>query len=140
VFSNIICCASSIGFSKWNGLAVADYNCTFDNGLDYDEEIVPGDGSVFADALFVNPEEHNYRLSVNSPCINAGDPDPSYNDPDGSRNDIGAIPFTGPSLSSRDPSHSTICGTWLRSLTLSLANPRSRVTIIRTRGWSQSVN
>jgi hypothetical protein len=26
-----------------------------------------------------------------SPCINAGDPDPVYNDPDGSRNDMGAL-------------------------------------------------
>jgi len=26
-----------------------------------------------------------------SPCINAGDPDPIYNDPDGSRNDMGAM-------------------------------------------------
>ena len=29
-------------------------------------------------------------MSINSPCIDTGDPDPQYNDPDGTRNDMGA--------------------------------------------------
>ena len=31
----------------------------------------------------------DYNLQASSPCINAGPPDPQYNDRDGSRNDIG---------------------------------------------------
>jgi hypothetical protein len=33
-----------------------------------------------------------------SPCIDAGHPDPGYNDPDGSRCDIGALPFEAPAI------------------------------------------
>ena len=43
-----------------------------------------------------NPQfaDSNFRLLPTSPCIDAGDPDPLYNDSDGSRNDIGA--YGGP--------------------------------------------
>jgi len=51
-----------------------------------DEEILD------ADPLFVNPDEDDYHLSDNSPCIDTGDPD-SELDPDGSRADIGAFPW-----------------------------------------------
>jgi hypothetical protein len=44
------------------------------------------------DPLFGDPSSGIYCLCENylSPCINAGDPDPIYNDPDGSRNDMGS--------------------------------------------------
>jgi hypothetical protein len=45
--------------------------------------------SIFSDPKFVNWENGNYQLQSNSPCIDAGPPDPQYNDRDGSRNDIG---------------------------------------------------
>lgn len=44
------------------------------------------------DPMFFSAED--LKLQTNSPCIDAGNPDPSYNDPDGSRNDQGA--FGGP--------------------------------------------
>ena len=47
-------------------------------------------GNIEDDPLFIE----NYRLQNNSPCIDAGDPDSQYNDPDGSRNDMGA--YGGP--------------------------------------------
>jgi hypothetical protein len=46
-------------------------------------------GTIFSDPKFVNWENGNYQLNSNSPCINAGPPDPQYNDRDDSRNDIG---------------------------------------------------
>lgn len=52
------------------------------------------DGNIFIDPLFVDLEGGIYQLEANSPCINAGDPAPSYSDQDGSRNDMGA--FGGP--------------------------------------------
>jgi len=51
-------------------------------------------GEISEDPLFRAEEREDFRLSPGSPCIDAGDPDPQYNDPDGSRNDIGA--YGGP--------------------------------------------
>ncbi|MEA3476311.1 MAG: T9SS type A sorting domain-containing protein [Candidatus Cloacimonadota bacterium] len=51
------------------------------------------EGNIDEDPLFVNPFNHDYNLQAASPCIDAGDPDPFYNDPDGTRNDMGAYCF-----------------------------------------------
>ncbi len=53
----------------------------------------PGMGSFSADPLFANAAGGNFNLSPPSPCINTGDP--GKTDPDGSRMDVGAYPFTG---------------------------------------------
>lgn len=71
--------------------AVANYNCIFNNFRNYLG--ISADPTDFQlDPLYVDPSGGDYSLQVTSPCIDAGDPDPSFNDPDGSRNDIGAIP------------------------------------------------
>ncbi len=44
--------------------------------------------------VFVNPDNGDYHLAGGSPGIVEGDPDPAYNDPNGSRNDMGA--YGGP--------------------------------------------
>jgi len=49
--------------------------------------------NLFMDPLFVDPGNFNYHLTENSPCIDAGDPDPVYYDPDGTVADIGAFYF-----------------------------------------------
>jgi hypothetical protein len=54
-----------------------------------------GDADIFLDPKFANPAKDDYRLKDGSPCIDAGDPGPEYKDPDGSRNDIGALPSGG---------------------------------------------
>lgn len=48
---------------------------------------VVAEGTLYTDPLFVENEAP--KLQAGSPCINAGTPDPRYNDRDGSRNDIG---------------------------------------------------
>ncbi len=58
--------------------------CDFENGG------FTGTGNIDSDPLFVNPDDGNLNLQSNSPCIDAGNPDPQYNDPDGTRNDMGA--------------------------------------------------
>ena len=45
--------------------------------------------NINANPLFVNPASEDYHITVNSPCINAGDPT-SPLDPDGTRADMGA--------------------------------------------------
>ena len=49
----------------------------------------PGTGELYVDPLFVDPLNGDYQLQPNSLCIDAGDPNSSY-DPDGTIADIGA--------------------------------------------------
>ena len=51
-------------------------------------------GNISSDPLFTDAGNQDYHLLSSSPSINTGDPASAYNDPDGSRNDMGA--FGGP--------------------------------------------
>jgi len=52
----------------------------------------PGEGCIFEEPMFTNPDSNDYRLRASSPCRDAGDP--SILDPDGTRSDMGA--YGGP--------------------------------------------
>ncbi len=60
---------------------------TNNNGTVYWEN-----GNIDSDPLFVDPINGDYHLTVNSPCIDAGDPN-SPLDPDGTITDMGAYYF-----------------------------------------------
>jgi hypothetical protein len=47
--------------------------------------------NIFEDPAFVDTTWGDYRLQWGSPCIDAGDPDPHYIDPDGTMADMGAF-------------------------------------------------
>ncbi len=64
------------------------YNDVWNNGSQNN----PGVGGISTDPLFTDQITGNYALQSTSPCIDAGDPNPIYNDPDGTRNDMGAYP------------------------------------------------
>ena len=53
---------------------------------------VPGTGNVVGDPLFLNTDTGNFGLQTGSPAVDSGDP-ASAHDPDGSRADMGALPF-----------------------------------------------
>ncbi|MBC8415330.1 MAG: right-handed parallel beta-helix repeat-containing protein [Candidatus Cloacimonetes bacterium] len=71
---------------------------------DIENNIFTGIGNIDLNPLFENPENGNLNLLPSSPCIDAGDPNPIYYDPDGTVNDMGALyydqssglPYTGP--------------------------------------------
>ncbi len=66
------------------------------NGLFVGEQgFIWGENNLHEDPMFVDSEQHDYRLDVGSPCIDAGDPD-STPDPDGTRSDMGAYYFDVP--------------------------------------------
>ncbi|MBK7104662.1 MAG: CotH kinase family protein [Ignavibacteriae bacterium] len=54
-----------------------------------DKQLLDGEGNLFNDPNFINPDSLDFRVSENSPVINNGDPNYEEN-PDGSRTNIGA--------------------------------------------------
>jgi hypothetical protein len=63
-----------------------------------------GDGNIDEDPLFADPLNNDLNLTwatfpdpdTKSPCIDTGNPDTEYDDPDGTRNDMGALYFDQP--------------------------------------------
>lgn len=55
-------------------------------------KVYEGDGNISSDPLFTDSEKGDFSLLPESPCIDAGDPD-WENDEDGTRADIGAVPY-----------------------------------------------
>lgn len=53
-----------------------------------------GPGDISADPLFDPTSPSGFGLAADSPCLHTGDPNPLYNNPDGTRNTMGA--FGGP--------------------------------------------
>jgi hypothetical protein len=77
--------------SEGGYVPVLFYNDVWNNAGGNYQGLEPGLFDIQEDPLFVDPERGDLRLTEESPCIDAGDPDPRYYDPDGSRNDIGAF-------------------------------------------------
>jgi len=57
--------------------------------------------NTYVDPLFVDPNNGDYHLQANSPCRDTGAPEISFNDPDGTRNDMGA--YGGPGAIDWEP-------------------------------------
>lgn len=113
VFNNISYRNGGYGFNQGivtgYSCTFGDYNCVYDNTagvFGYSD-----DGGVHSITTnpSVNPILHYRFTSQASPCVNTGHPGSFYNDPDGSRNDMGAYggaeaanwwrdPFTGPTV------------------------------------------
>ena len=87
--NNIIAFNSAYGIY---GDAFLAYNDLFFNSPDYVNN-TPGTGSIGANPYFIDEGGRDFRLSFESPCIDAGHPHTQYLDPDGTRNDMGAIAF-----------------------------------------------
>lgn len=56
--------------------------------------VLHGKGDISKDALFASGAKSGFRLTKDSPAIDAGDEGKADNDPDGTRNDMGA--YGGP--------------------------------------------
>lgn len=69
-----------------------NYACVW--GPDFSAENVPGENMFFADPMFVDPDDLDFRLQPDSPCIDAGDP-AFPPDPDGTITNLGALPVAG---------------------------------------------
>jgi hypothetical protein len=54
-----------------------------------------GENVIIADPRYKDTSAFDFSLTAGSPAINAGVADTKYNDPDGSRGDLGALYYTG---------------------------------------------
>ena len=98
--NNIVWGGYITGVSVSSGTATAAYNCISNSVEAFQGTgITMGPNNFTESPRFTNIAVDDYSLQQSSPCINAGDPDPAYNDPDGSRNDIGALPYVPPTSS-----------------------------------------
>ncbi len=90
ISNNIFFYANS-GFQSIDSLPpsiVANYNLFFP--FPYDSSA--GENNIYANPLLFSPESGDFHLLPDSPCIDSGNPDLPH-DEDGSRSDIGAIPY-----------------------------------------------
>lgn len=69
-------------------------------GANASDPTIAGTGNITANPLFVSAAGKDFHLAAGSPCINSGDPAAVWNDPDGSRNDMGALPSGSATASS----------------------------------------
>ena len=93
VMNNIIIGSSYSVAIYSKGQTNSNYNNLWNHSKNYDG-ISGGIGDLSANPLFADSTRSDFHLKPGSPCIDAGNPDPIYNDLDGSRNDMGA--FGGP--------------------------------------------
>lgn len=90
VKNNVISHCFHYGYYNGSYTVEENFNCFWGNLSNrYDGGAVNAT-DVLQNPLFEDESINDFRLATDSPCINAGDPSPSYNDSDGSRNDIGA--------------------------------------------------
>jgi len=77
-----------------------DVSATYSDIYQHGKEIWPGTGNINADPQFIDPVGWDFHFSwigypdpeTKSPCIDTGDPS-STSDPDGTRADMGALPY-----------------------------------------------
>lgn len=108
--NNIVTNNQGYGLFTLQGVAYLSYNDVWGNGrgdeaLDYyglSEELIGNSGNISADPGFGNPPHGNFHLCLNSPCIDAGDPNILVPFDGGQRIDIGAFEYTYPDAVSGD--------------------------------------
>jgi len=93
VMNNIVTNNSRYGVYAVGLQPQLTYNDVWGNDTNY-RNCSPGAGCDSSDPTFADTAARDFHIQPGSPCINAGNPAPQYNDPDGTRNDMGA--YGGP--------------------------------------------
>lgn len=94
VINNIISNNGAYGMYIYAGRGSTSYNDVYSNTSGGYSSIIAGTGDIAQNPLFIDSTNGNYALQGTSTCKNTGSPGLADNDPDGTRNDMGA--FGGP--------------------------------------------
>ncbi len=90
VMNNIIANSTGFGLSCSGTTLPTPLYCNVWNSSTADYNgVTPGAGCISQDPLFVDPASGDFHLAMHSPEIDRGNPDPAYDDPDGSPADMG---------------------------------------------------
>ncbi len=122
-----------------------------DTSLNLNVNGIPCDSfqNIFRDPLFVNSAVGDFSLQSNSPCIDAGNPDMMFYDPDGTRNDIGArffphwMSLKGVLVEELPTpthivSHSPAISWWYESLPTALHQSKCEIAVGSDSDWTYS--
>ncbi len=90
-FRNNVVMGNTGGIGGNVASSTLDYNVWWQNGGTDLTGLVSGPGDVTGDPMFRNAPGGDFGLTLDSVCLDAGDPDASCTDPDGSPNDIGCL-------------------------------------------------
>ncbi|MFC1568529.1 Ig-like domain-containing protein, partial [Candidatus Margulisiibacteriota bacterium] len=80
------------------GITRVSYSDVYACDITYEGNVSIESGVIHEDADFVDATNNDFHLQVTSPCINTGDPNPIYDDPDGTRADMGAYYYPYPPM------------------------------------------
>ncbi len=90
VFNNIVTNSTGTGIAcTGTAPTLLDFNDVWNASGGSYSGCTPGAASISADPLFVDTTLVDYHLAVHSPCIDRGRTGAPYDDPDGSRGDLG---------------------------------------------------
>ncbi len=127
-YNNIVDRNSHRGVYLQNVPAIIDYNDVWNNSTQNYLGCTAGPHDISDNPQYASPTMYDYHLQEDSPCIDAGNPSPIYNDPDGTRSDIGALYYNQSGVKDRsdDLTADNIC---LRNF----PNPFNGETIIEVK-------
>ena len=89
VTNNIVTNSAGSGITCSNATATLSYNLVWNSSASNYAGCTAGVGSLSSDPAFADTMNVDYHLGLHSPAIDAADPGVQWNDPDGSRGDMG---------------------------------------------------
>ncbi|NQS96934.1 MAG: right-handed parallel beta-helix repeat-containing protein [candidate division Zixibacteria bacterium] len=91
LYNNIIDRNGHRGIYTQSAPVTINYNDVWNNETANYLGCSAGYSDISEDPLYEDVYDDNYQVVWGSPCIDTGNPSPYYNDPDGTRNDMGAL-------------------------------------------------